>query len=103
LRRRKQPPNEAKTTWSDDLKPPTGGGRENMPTPDIVFATREGLGYSLVLGLEVRVGPSTQATLLGKKDTTIESLYLSPVLLSRIGRVPDCLTGEPTLSLFADV
>ncbi len=32
LRRRKQPPNEAKTTWSDDLKPPTGGHRENMPT-----------------------------------------------------------------------
>ncbi len=53
--------------------------------------------------LEVRVGPSTQATLLGRKDTTIESLYLSPVLLAQLGGVPDCLIDEPTFPLFADV
>jgi len=49
---------------------------------------------------ELEVGRSTQATLLGKKDTTVESLYLSPVLLGRLGAVPDCLKPEP--SLFGD-
>jgi DNA adenine methylase len=53
--------------------------------------------------LEVPVGPSTQATLLGRKDTTVESLYLSPALLSQLGEIPTCLTDELTLPLFADV
>jgi DNA adenine methylase len=35
--------------------------------------------------LDVEVGRSTQATLLGRKETTVESLYLSSVLLARLG------------------
>ncbi len=52
---------------------------------------------------EVHVGRSTQATLLGRADATVESLYLSPVLLARLGAVPDCLLqDEPQLTLFGD-
>lgn len=53
--------------------------------------------------LELVVGRSTQATLLGRKDTTIESLYLSPALVARLGGVPDCLTDEPRLPLFSSI
>jgi DNA adenine methylase len=35
--------------------------------------------------LEVAVGPSTQATLLGRNETTYESIYLSPALLVAVG------------------
>jgi DNA adenine methylase len=35
--------------------------------------------------LDVAAGRSTQATLLGRKDTTVESLYLSPTLRARLG------------------
>lgn len=35
--------------------------------------------------LEVEVGPSTTATLLGRNETTYESLYLSPALLNAVG------------------
>jgi DNA adenine methylase len=52
--------------------------------------------------LDIKVGRSTQATLLGRKDTTIESLYLSSLLLARLGAVPDCLKEEPEPSLFGD-
>jgi len=52
--------------------------------------------------VELHVGRSTQATLLGRKDTTVESLYLSPVLVAQLGGVPHCLTEEPKLPLFAD-
>ena len=34
--------------------------------------------------LEVNAGPSAQSTLLGKRDVTIESLYLSPALTHRL-------------------
>ncbi|MFZ2889213.1 Dam family site-specific DNA-(adenine-N6)-methyltransferase [Sulfuricurvum sp.] len=34
--------------------------------------------------IEINAGRSSQATLLGKKDITYESLYLSPALLNRI-------------------
>ena len=52
--------------------------------------------------VELHAGRSTQATLLGRKDTTVESLYLSPVLVSRLGGVPHSLKEEPMLPLFAD-
>ena len=52
--------------------------------------------------LDVKAGRSTQATLLGRKDTTIESLYLSSCLLARLGTIPDCLKDEPEPSLFGD-
>jgi len=60
-------------------------------------------GQLNLIRLEVRVGPSTQATLLGRKDATVESLYLSPVLLAKLGKMPRSLTDEPTFPLFADV
>lgn len=53
--------------------------------------------------LELEVGRSTQATLLGRADSTIESLYLSPALLMRIGQVPEALRPISTASLFAEV
>jgi len=53
LRRRKQQPNEAKKTWGRDIKPPTGGTRESMPTALVAFFIPDGSGYSLVLGLAV--------------------------------------------------
>ena len=43
--------------------------------------------------LEIRMGRSTQATLLGRSDITYESLYLSPALtelLERSGRSNEC-------------
>lgn len=39
------------------------------------------LGLSRV---EIKVGRSTQSTLLGKQDVTFESLYLSPALIARL-------------------
>ena len=49
---------------------------------------------------ELRVGRSTQATLLGRRHDTFESLYLSPVLIKRLGVIPPCLRIQdevPTL------
>ncbi len=37
--------------------------------------------------LEINVGRSSQATLLGRNANTVESLYLSPALIGRIGEV----------------
>jgi DNA adenine methylase len=37
--------------------------------------------------LEISAGRSSQATLLGRKDETVESLYLSPALRDRLGCV----------------
>jgi DNA adenine methylase len=55
-----------------------------------------------LIRLDIEVGRSTQATLLGRKETTIESLYLSSDLLARLGGVPKCLKNEPEPSLFGD-
>jgi DNA adenine methylase len=38
--------------------------------------------------IELEAGRSTQATLLGRDDTTVESLYLSPALAAEIGTFP---------------
>jgi DNA adenine methylase len=37
--------------------------------------------------IEINAGRSSQATLLGRKDVTIESLYLSPALTNQLSRV----------------
>jgi len=58
----------------------------------------------LELGLfkkEIVVGRSTQATLLGRNHNTIENLYLSPGLLSRLGKTPAALREQPQTYLFA--
>ncbi len=44
--------------------------------------------------LEIRAGRSTQSTLLGGKDVTYESLYLSQALVSRIRRYADGARNE---------
>ena len=38
--------------------------------------------------IEIYAGRSSQATLLGRKDVTIESLYLSPALADQLSNVP---------------
>lgn len=43
--------------------------------------------------LRVRAGRSSQATLLGHNDETIESLYLSPALVERLSRRTDTVIG----------
>jgi DNA adenine methylase len=52
--------------------------------------------------LEVEVGPSTTATLLGRSETTFESLYLSPALLNVVGGKPvEVDTQQPFLFEYA--
>jgi len=54
--------------------------------------------------LEVDAGRSTQATLLGRDSRTVESLYLSPALMSRISRIPARLQAESAQQLlFAEL
>lgn len=49
----------------------------------------ESLPHNLGLTLiELDAGRSSQATLLGRKDITIESLYLSPALAGQLAHVP---------------
>ena len=43
--------------------------------------------------LEIHAGKSSQATLLGKRSETVESLYLSPALVNRL----DLGCGNPTI------
>ena len=56
----------------------TGEKRYGEPLP----------AYLNLSHLELEAGRSTQATLLGRDDQTIESLYLSPALASDIGVLP---------------
>ena len=51
--------------------------------------------------VEIHVGRSTQATLLGRNDQTYESLYLSPALIKRLGKTPKCVQKQPEKLLFA--
>jgi DNA adenine methylase len=50
---------------------------------------------------EIKVGRSTQATLLGRNEVTIESLYLSQALLQRLGKTPSIVCKDSDLPLFA--
>lgn len=52
--------------------------------------------------IEINAGPSTQATLLGKRSLTHEALYLSPALIERLKDIePRKLIHQPRqLSLF---
>jgi DNA adenine methylase len=47
-------------------------------------------GFLDLTHIEVEAGRSSQATLLGRIANTVESLYLSPALVARIGQVPMC-------------
>lgn len=49
----------------------------------------QGLPLELNLTLiELNAGPSSQATLLGRRETTFESLYLSPALSNQLSSIP---------------
>ena len=50
--------------------------------------------------VEICVGRSTQATLLGRDDRTYESLYLSRALLRRLGETPKCIQKQAEKLLF---
>lgn len=45
-------------------------------------------GYLKLTHIELEAGRSTQATLLGREEETIEALYLSPALAAELGKVP---------------
>ena len=45
--------------------------------------------------VELEAGRSTQATLLGREEHTVESLYISPALASEIGVVPQKASRRP--------
>jgi DNA adenine methylase len=45
--------------------------------------------------LEVHAGRSSQATMLGRRDETVESLYLSESLMDRLGGVPTEFDHSP--------
>ncbi len=55
----------------------TGTKTFGKPLPEVLNLTR----------IEIEAGRSSQATLLGRNDNTTESLYLSPALVARIGKV----------------
>lgn len=53
--------------------------------------------------IELEAGRSTQATFLGREVTTFESLYLSPALAERIGKIdPSHLTQRPKQTTLFD-
>ena len=56
--------------------------------------------YLELVHKEIKVGRSTQATLLGKEDTTVESLYLSRSLVEHKGEMPETLTAALSEGLF---
>lgn len=56
-----------------------------------------------LLKYEVAVGRSTQSTLLGRHENTVEALYLSAPLVERLGETPRCAPQCDTLPLFAGV
>lgn len=56
-----------------------------------------------LLRVEIAVGRSTQATLLGRNCRTVESLYLSSAVVDRVGGVPQSLWDEVSPGLFPRV
>lgn len=56
----------------------TGGKEHGQALPDSLSLSR----------LELHAGRSSQATMLGRNDLTVESLYLSEPLVERLGGVP---------------
>lgn len=56
-----------------------------------------------LLKIEIRVGRSTQATLLGRNEYTYESLYLSPSLAQKIEDIPITTPHEETYPLFCEI
>jgi DNA adenine methylase len=58
--------------------------------------------YLKLTHIELEAGRSTQATLLGREDETVESLYLSPALTKEIGTMPKLVRRrvEPQPVLF---
>ena len=70
----------------------TGDKVHGRPLPEFLCLTR----------MEILVGRSTQATLLGRSHQTFESLYLSPKLLERLGHIPPIADHVTQSNLFAE-
>lgn len=51
--------------------------------------------YLDLLHIELEAGRSSQATLLGRDEETVESLYLSPALAREVGSVPRRASRKP--------
>jgi DNA adenine methylase len=51
--------------------------------------------YLRLAHVELEAGRSTQSTLLGREEHTVESLYISPALASEIGTVPQKASRRP--------
>jgi DNA adenine methylase len=49
--------------------------------------------------IEIDAGRSSQATLLGRTSNTIESLYLSPALIARLGGLPEMAQQIPLFGI----
>ena len=62
----------------------TGDKTYGRPLPDALDLTQ----------IELQAGRSSQATLLGRRDTTVESLYLSPALAAELERTSPVLKEE---------
>ena len=56
-----------------------------------------------LMKLEIKVGRSTQATLLGRTEYTYESLYLSSSLAAKVGNVPIATSDEESYPLFCEI
>jgi len=54
-----------------------------------------------LIRIELLVGRSTQATLLGRNHNTYESLYLSPALIDRLGEIPPVFADADEPCLFS--
>jgi DNA adenine methylase len=49
--------------------------------------------------IEIHAGPSSQATLLGRSEHTVESLYLSSALVMRLRRSPPSIVHSSVTTL----
>ena len=62
-----------------------------------------GMKLPIEMGLyrvEIRAGRSTQSTLLGRNDTTYESIYISKALLARLNLSPtEIMSGSPSAKM----
>jgi len=67
--------NEAELSYIVSYDGRTGSKGFGRPLPE----------HLNLVHIELEAGPSSQATLLGRKANTVESLYLSPALVNRLG------------------
>jgi DNA adenine methylase len=67
----------------------TGSKRFGQPLPEFLELAH----------IEIDAGRSSQATLLGRTSNTVESLYLSPALIARMGGLPGVTQQIPLFEI----